>query len=152
MCISQTSKLRRPQLPCFKELPNAAGMQEAPRLAVSKCLLANSNQLPLYRTVEAKEVFGGDEEHPAVRYLYHTANEYYVGGTLEAVNRLQHYDFVDLRCKQPASLPHSEVRWFHADLAAQIPPPNFVFTLTSLDGPGSLPSRRETPCTAPTES
>lgn len=49
------------------------------------------------KALEAKEVFGGDDEHPAVKYLYHTAGEYYVGGKLEAVNRLQHYDFVDLR-------------------------------------------------------
>lgn len=51
------------------------------------------------RALEAKEVFGGDEEHPAVRYLFNTAKEFYVGGKLEAVNRLQHYDFVELRCK-----------------------------------------------------
>lgn len=53
----------------------------------------------LVRAVEAKEVFGGDEEHPAVQYLFKTAGEFYVGGKLEAINRLQHYDFVDLRCK-----------------------------------------------------
>ncbi|KUI65006.1 Sulfate adenylyltransferase [Cytospora mali] len=47
---------------------------------------------------EAKEVFGSDDEaHPAVKYLFHTAGDYYVGGKLEAVSRLQHYDFVDLR-------------------------------------------------------
>lgn len=46
---------------------------------------------------EAQEVFGGDPEHPAIKYLFSTAREFYVGGTLEAVNRLQHYDFVDLR-------------------------------------------------------
>lgn len=51
------------------------------------------------KAVEAKEVFGGDPEHPAVKYLSETAQEFYVGGKLEAVNRLQHYDFVDLRCK-----------------------------------------------------
>ncbi|EAA35113.1 sulfate adenylyltransferase [Neurospora crassa OR74A] len=49
------------------------------------------------KALEAKEVFGGDEEHPAVKFLYETAKEYYVGGKLEAVNKLQHYDFVDLR-------------------------------------------------------
>lgn len=49
--------------------------------------------------MEAKEVFGGDDEHPAVRYLYNTAKEFYVGGKLQALNRLQHYDFVELRCK-----------------------------------------------------
>ncbi|KAI2619709.1 putative sulfate adenylyltransferase [Hypoxylon sp. NC1633] len=47
---------------------------------------------------EAKEVFGSDDEaHPAVKYLFRTAGEFYVGGKVEAVNRLQHYDFVDLR-------------------------------------------------------
>lgn len=53
-----------------------------------------------HRVLEAKEVFGSDDEaHPAVKYLFNTAGEYYVGGKLEAVSRLQHYDFVDLRCK-----------------------------------------------------
>ncbi|KAI1080473.1 putative sulfate adenylyltransferase [Whalleya microplaca] len=50
------------------------------------------------KVLEAKEVFGSDDEaHPAVKYLFRTAAEYYVGGKLEAINRLQHYDFVDLR-------------------------------------------------------
>ncbi|KAK3311426.1 uncharacterized protein B0T15DRAFT_521449 [Chaetomium strumarium] len=49
------------------------------------------------KALEAKEVFGGDEEHPAIRYLFNTAKEFYVGGKLEAINRLQHYDFVELR-------------------------------------------------------
>lgn len=49
------------------------------------------------KQLEANEVFGGDPEHPAVSYLFNTAGEFYVGGRLEAVNRLQHYDFVDLR-------------------------------------------------------
>ncbi len=47
---------------------------------------------------EAKEVFGGDEEHPAVKYLNNTAGEFYVGGKLDAINRLEHYDYVALRC------------------------------------------------------
>lgn len=46
---------------------------------------------------EAKEVLGGDEEHPAIRYLYNTAKEFYVGGKLEAINKLDHYDYVGLR-------------------------------------------------------
>jgi len=54
----------------------------------------------LFRELEAKEVFGGDEEHPAIKYLYNTTKEYYIGGKLEAINRLQHYDYVALRCKQ----------------------------------------------------
>jgi sulfate adenylyltransferase len=46
---------------------------------------------------EAQEVFGGDPEHPAIVYLNNTVKEFYVGGKLEAVNRLNHYDYVALR-------------------------------------------------------
>ncbi|KAI9812700.1 MAG: Sulfate adenylyltransferase [Thelocarpon impressellum] len=49
------------------------------------------------KALEAQEVFGGDDEHPAVRYLHHTARELYVGGKVEAINRLDHYDYVALR-------------------------------------------------------
>ena len=55
-----------------------------------------------HRVKEAKEVFGSDDEtHPAVKYLFRTAKDFYVGGKLEAVNRLEHYDFLDLRCRSP---------------------------------------------------
>lgn len=46
---------------------------------------------------EAKEVFGGDPDHPAVKYLFNQTGEYYVGGKIEAIDRLQHYDYVGLR-------------------------------------------------------
>jgi ATP sulfurylase len=59
--------------------------------------------LTINRAKEAKEVFGGDPDHPAVKYLYNTAGEYYVGGKLDAINRLEHYDYVALRCKLPYS-------------------------------------------------
>jgi ATP sulfurylase len=58
-----------------------------------------------YRELEAKEVFGGDPEHPAVSYLFNTAREFYVGGKIEAINRPQHYDFLDLRCKTMTGRP-----------------------------------------------
>lgn len=55
----------------------------------------------LHRVNEAKKVFGSDDDtHPGVKYLFDTAKEFYVGGKLEAINRLEHYDFLDLRCKQ----------------------------------------------------
>jgi ATP sulfurylase len=57
------------------------------------------NRLTYYRAKEAKDVFGGDEEHPAVKYLYNTVQEFYVGGKLDAINRLEHYDYVALRCE-----------------------------------------------------
>ncbi|KAK7416994.1 Sulfate adenylyltransferase [Neonectria magnoliae] len=47
---------------------------------------------------EAKLVFGSDDDtHPGVKYLFSTAKDFYLGGKLEAVNRLEHYDFLDLR-------------------------------------------------------
>ncbi|EHY55935.1 Sulfate adenylyltransferase [Exophiala dermatitidis] len=46
---------------------------------------------------EAQEVFGGDPEHPAIVYLMNSTKEYYIGGKIEAVNRLNHYDYVALR-------------------------------------------------------
>ncbi|KAK5998910.1 Sulfate adenylyltransferase [Cladobotryum mycophilum] len=50
------------------------------------------------KVLEAKEVFGSDDDtHPGVKYLFSTAKDFYVGGKLEAVNRLEHYDFLDLR-------------------------------------------------------
>jgi sulfate adenylyltransferase len=47
---------------------------------------------------EAKLVFGGDPEHPAIKYLNTKVEEFYIGGKLEAVNKLNHYDYVGLRC------------------------------------------------------
>ncbi|KAJ3496623.1 hypothetical protein NLG97_g2521 [Lecanicillium saksenae] len=47
---------------------------------------------------EAKNVFGSDDDtHPGIKHLFATAKDFYVGGKLEAVNRLAHYDFLDLR-------------------------------------------------------
>ncbi|KAK0390753.1 hypothetical protein NLU13_0256 [Sarocladium strictum] len=47
---------------------------------------------------EAVEVFGSDDDtHPGVKHLFTIAKEFYVGGKLEAINRLEHYDFLDLR-------------------------------------------------------
>ncbi|KAF2488858.1 sulfate adenylyltransferase [Lophium mytilinum] len=52
---------------------------------------------------EAKEVFGGDEEHPAIKYLNETVQQFYVGGKIDAIDRLMHYDYVALRYS-PAEL------------------------------------------------
>ncbi|KAJ4988948.1 Sulfate adenylyltransferase [Stagonosporopsis vannaccii] len=46
---------------------------------------------------EAQKVFGGDPEHPAVKYLNESVQDFYVGGKLEAIDRLEHYDYVGLR-------------------------------------------------------
>ena len=46
---------------------------------------------------EAQEVFGGDPEHPAIKYLNEKTEKFYVGGTLEAVSRLNHYDYLASR-------------------------------------------------------
>ncbi|KAL2054142.1 hypothetical protein ABVK25_005681 [Lepraria finkii] len=46
---------------------------------------------------EAKEVFGGDPEHPAIKVLHTTIHDHYVGGKISAISRLSHYDYVALR-------------------------------------------------------
>lgn len=46
---------------------------------------------------EAQEVFGGDPEHPAIKFLNNSTKEFYIGGKIQAVNRLNHYDYVGLR-------------------------------------------------------
>ncbi|KAI9718015.1 MAG: Sulfate adenylyltransferase [Chrysothrix sp. TS-e1954] len=47
---------------------------------------------------ESEMVFGADDQaHPAVKYLYHTAGDFYVGGKIDAIDRLMHYDYVALR-------------------------------------------------------
>ncbi|KKY21311.1 putative atp sulfurylase [Phaeomoniella chlamydospora] len=57
---------------------------------------------------EAKLVFGGDPEHPAIRYLFNQTEKYYIGGKLEAVNRLNHYDYVSLRYTPAEMRTHFE--------------------------------------------
>lgn len=69
-------------------------------VSVCETCLNRTADNDIYRVLEATEVFGdNDQAHPAVKYLFNTAGEFYVGGKLEAVSRLQHYDFVDLRCE-----------------------------------------------------
>jgi sulfate adenylyltransferase len=53
-----------------------------------------------FREKEGKLVFGGDPEHPAIKFLNESVQEFYIGGKVEAVNKLNHYDYVALRCMQ----------------------------------------------------
>lgn len=53
----------------------------------------------VYRAKEAKHVFGGDVDHPSVKYLNNVTQEFYIGGKIQAVNKLNHYDYVASRCK-----------------------------------------------------
>ncbi|CAH0019218.1 unnamed protein product [Clonostachys rhizophaga] len=56
------------------------------------------------KTNEAVKVFGSDDDtHPGVKHLFNVAKEFYVGGKLEAIQRLEHYDFLELRFS-PAEL------------------------------------------------
>jgi sulfate adenylyltransferase len=52
---------------------------------------------------EAKLVFRGDPEHPAIKYLNETAGDYYVGGSLQGINYPKHYDYLEFR-KTPTEL------------------------------------------------
>lgn len=52
---------------------------------------------------EAKKVFRGDPEHPAVKYLFETAGEVYIGGSIQGLDYPTHYDYVPFR-KTPTEL------------------------------------------------
>jgi len=53
---------------------------------------------------EAEKVFGSnDDHHPAIHYLHNKAKEFYVGGKVQAINRLNHYDYIESRCTPPIS-------------------------------------------------
>jgi len=93
-----------------KEQIDKLGIKPGARIALRDCRddrnLAILTVDDVYRPdkqKEAQKVFGGDEEHPAIRYLFNKAKEYYVGGRIEAIDRLMHYDYVDLRFS-PAEL------------------------------------------------
>lgn len=55
------------------------------------------------KELEAKNVFRGDPEHPAVKYLFDTAGDYYIGGSLQGLSYPKHYDYSDFR-KNPTVL------------------------------------------------
>lgn len=73
-----------------------------PRIAYSK----HERQLTLkLRVNESIKVFGSDDDtHPGVKYLLSTAKQFYVGGKVEAIQRLEHYDFLDLRCESAIAM------------------------------------------------
>lgn len=82
--------------------------------AKQRIVLLQDNEIPLAiltikdiyqpdKKLEAKKVFRGDPEHPAINYLFNTAGAYYIGGSLEAIQLPQHYDYPGLR-KTPAQL------------------------------------------------
>ena len=46
------------------------------------------------KTKEAKLIYGTtDENHPGVHYLYHSIENYYIGGNLELSELPKHYDY-----------------------------------------------------------
>lgn len=62
---------------------------------------------------EAQRIFGTeDTKHPAVHYLFNTAGDWYVGGSVHLVKMPRHYDFVQLR-HTPETLKHffAELGW-----------------------------------------
>ncbi|HEX2549564.1 MAG TPA: bifunctional sulfate adenylyltransferase/adenylylsulfate kinase [Gammaproteobacteria bacterium] len=50
------------------------------------------------KTVEANQVFGTDDlKHPAVHYLFCNAGGWYLGGNIQKVRDIPHFDFPELR-------------------------------------------------------
>lgn len=48
-------------------------------------------------------MFGGDPEHPAIKYLFDVSGDVYIGGDLQAIRLPIHYDYTALR-KTPNQL------------------------------------------------
>lgn len=56
------------------------------------------------RKKEARQVYGTDSmDHFGVKYLFERTNEYYVGGKVEILGTIEHYDYKNLR-KTPRQL------------------------------------------------
>ena len=57
------------------------------------------------KTREADLVFGSPDDilHPAVHYLFNTAGDFYIGGSVQGIQLPPYYDFTDLR-RTPAEL------------------------------------------------
>ena len=68
---------------------------------------------------EAQDVFGGDPEHPAITFLFNKTEEYYVGGKIQAVNKLNHYDYVALRYTPAELRTHFEKMGWNRVVAFQ---------------------------------
>ncbi|EGV62708.1 Sulfate adenylyltransferase [Yamadazyma tenuis] len=49
------------------------------------------------KQLEAEKVFRGDPEHPAVKYLFNTAGDIYIGGSIQGLSFPKHYDYVEIR-------------------------------------------------------
>lgn len=49
---------------------------------------------------EAEKVFGADDPaHPSVAYLRNRVQDFYIGGTVQAIQAPNHFDYVALRCE-----------------------------------------------------
>jgi sulfate adenylyltransferase len=59
------------------------------------------------KELEAQQVFGGDEEHPAIVYLRRFAGSTYVGGRIRGLQLPPHYDHLDIR-----RTPQEVRNWF----------------------------------------
>jgi len=60
---------------------------------------------------EAKNVFGSiDEAHPAIDYLFHKAGPVYLGGSVQGITQVTHYDYQPLR-DTPAELREKFQKW-----------------------------------------
>lgn len=83
-----------------------------PHFRLAKCLTRVLSPVSsIYqpnKSNEAEKVFGADDKaHPAVTYLHSSVKDFYVGGSVQAVNAPEHYDYVELRCKSDCRVVRS---------------------------------------------
>lgn len=103
-----------------KEQVQSLGLEEGRRVTLRDprddaviAILTVSDLFDVDRSREAKLVMGADDQaHPAVAFLYNNVKDMYVGGAVQAINKPQYFDYVELRFT-PAELRHhfNKVAW-----------------------------------------
>lgn len=69
-----------------------------PRDEAALAILTVEDVYSFDKSAEAVQVLGADDiAHPAVQYLRNRVKDFYVGGSIQAVQQAQHFDYVGLR-------------------------------------------------------
>ncbi|KAL8287604.1 hypothetical protein RQP46_003462 [Phenoliferia psychrophenolica] len=86
------------QIAALKLVPGARVTLRDFRDEAALAILTVSDIYKPDKHAEAEHVFGADDSaHPAVTYLHKEAQEFYIGGSVQAIAAPQHFDYVSLR-------------------------------------------------------
>ncbi|CAG8758535.1 8893_t:CDS:2 [Gigaspora margarita] len=119
--------------------PNKRILLRDPRIDSKLAILTVQDIYRPDKIEEATKVFGdNDFAHPSVKYLHNHVKEYYVGGTIEAIQAPIHYDYIAHRSFQTRNPMHRA----HRELtvrAARIRQANvLIHPVVGLTKPGDI--------------